>query len=286
MLIENDMDFRENTDAEDFRPGPLSAALIGLSRHTPLGRGQLRKWMAASVRRLNPDRPVDVGLYGGHARLHHTGNNPEIKALMSPHRYAREEYAFCRRHMPQQNGVFVDIGANAGMFSLYMAHLMQSGVIICVEPQNEMFERLSQNFALNPDLAVRLDLHFRKLAVGGLEPGTLELAIPESAGQASARLSGSGQTVKVPQIPLINLVQDVGVQHIDLLKIDVEGFEDEVLYPFFETSPSSLHPGAIVMEACHAGRWQRDCKALLRAHEYETVYEDRTNMMLIKTRQA
>jgi hypothetical protein len=54
----------------------------------------MRKLMAKSVRALNTGRPLDVRLYGGQARLHHTGNNSEIKALLSPKRYAREEYAF------------------------------------------------------------------------------------------------------------------------------------------------------------------------------------------------
>lgn len=113
--------------AQTFRPGPLSSTLIGLSRHTPFGRGGLRKLMAKSVRALNPGHPLDVSLYGGQARLHHTGNNSEVKALLSPKRYAREEYAFCRSHMPRAGGTFLDIGGNAGVFSLYVASLMNTG---------------------------------------------------------------------------------------------------------------------------------------------------------------
>ena len=169
------------------KPGPLTALLLGLARHTPLGRGGARKLVARAVRALNPGRALDVSLYGGRARLNHTGNNSEIKALLAPHRYAREEYAFCARHMPREGGVFMDIGGNAGVFSLYVASLMQSGTLIVAEPQPEMLDRLKTNFTLNPDYGARLDLHIHDCAVGGAEPGVLQLSVPDSAGQASAQ---------------------------------------------------------------------------------------------------
>ena len=267
--------------AQTYRPGPLSSALIGLSRHTPFGRGGLRKLMAKSVRALNPDRPLDVSLYGGQARLHHTGNNSEVKALLSPKRYAREEYAFCRQHMPQHGGTFLDIGGNAGVFSLFVASLMRSGTLICAEPQPDMFQRLQANFALNPAVMNRLDLHLKPTAVGGHHPGTLTISTPASAGQASARVLAGDPTIDVPVIPMLDLLTSCQAQGLDLLKIDVEGFEDGVLFPFFEQAPVALFPKAIVMEACHAGRWDQDCEALLRHHNYKILHKDRTNMMLV-----
>ena len=242
----------------------------------------MRKLMARAVRGLNPDHPLDVSLYGGQARLHHTGNNSEIKALMAPHRYAREEYAFCCAHMPKTEGVFLDIGANAGVFSLFMAAQMRSGTLLAVEPQPDMFARLKQNFGLNPDIEKRLDLKFENIAVGGSEKGHLKLAVPDSAGQASARFVGEAAHIEVPQIPMHTLFSDAGIEKLDVLKIDVEGFEDAILFPFFDNAPDPLHPRAIVMEACHADRWQQDCQALLRAQGYAIVHHDRTNMMLLK----
>ena len=267
--------------AKAYRPGPVSRTLLTLSRQTPLGRGAFRKMMARGVRALNPDRPLDVSLYGGMARLHHSGNNSEVKALLSPKRYAREEYAFCRKHMPSREGVFLDIGGNAGVFSLFIASLMQSGTLICAEPQPSMFERLEVNFSLNPKLAERLNLHLNQTAVGGSEPGNLTISVPESAGQASARLVNGAPTLSVPVIPMLDLLKQSGATRLDLLKIDVEGFEDGILYPFFETADKALHPKAIVMEACHSGRWERDCESLLLEHGYKIVHKDRTNMMLV-----
>lgn len=264
-----------------YSPGPVTATLLGLSRYTPLGRGKMRKIMAKGVRALNVG-PLDVPLYGGTARLHHTGNNSEIKALLSPRRFAREEYDFCREHMPKNNGVFVDIGGNAGIFSLYMASLMQSGTLIAAEPQPAMFARLTQNFALNPHYSERLDLHLHQTAIGATV-GTLTLSIPKSAGQASARQVEGVPTIEVPVTPMLDLLTEAKATNIDVLKIDVEGFEDSILFPFFETAAAPLHPRAIVMECCHAHRWDRDCEAMLLEHGYKITHKDRTNMMLVKT---
>lgn len=246
-----------------------------------MGRGAMRKLMANCVRALNPETPLDVPLYGGQARLHHSGNNSEVKALLSPKRYAREEYAFCRDHMPIQDGVFLDIGGNAGVFSLFISSLMQSGTLISAEPQPAMFERLKTNFALNPAIKARLDLHLLQTAIGGDTPGSLTISTPESAGQASARLVDGAPTLDVPLIPMLDLLKQSGVSKLDLLKIDVEGFEDGILFPFFATADPALFPKAIVMEACHSGRWERDCESLLLEHGYKIVHKDRTNMMLI-----
>lgn len=263
------------------RPGLVTSMLVGLSRHTPLGRGQLRKLMARGVRAMN-DGPLDVGLYGGKARLHLVNNNSEIKALLAPNHYAREEYAFCDKHMPKEGGVFLDIGGNAGVFSLYVASRMQSGTLIAAEPQPNMFARLEANLSLmNPEIAERLDLHLHQTALGA-EAGVLQLSVPDSAGQASARLVEGAPVIDVPVTTMLSLLTESGADKLDLLKIDVEGFEDGILYPFFETAPTGLHPKAIVMESCHSGRWQRDCEALLLDHNYRITHKDRTNMMLEK----
>lgn len=144
-----------------------------------------------------------------------------------------------------------------------------------------MYERLKTNFALNPHLAERLTLSLNQTAVGGDAVGTLTISTPESAGQASARVKAGDPTIEVPVIPMLKLLNQSGAQKLDLLKIDVEGFEDGVLFPFFAQASKELHPKAVVMEACHAHRWERDCEALLLEQGYKIVHKDRTNMMLV-----
>ncbi|MEL6828766.1 MAG: FkbM family methyltransferase [Pseudomonadota bacterium] len=263
-----------------YAPPPLTAALLALSRNTPLGRGGARKLLGRAIASMTGEAPLDVSLYGLHARLYQTGNLSETKALLKPSHYSRNEFAFCRRTMPAEGGVFFDIGGNAGVFSLFVASLMRSGTLISAEPQPDMYQRLTANFDLNPEVQARLRIHLQQTAIGGSAPSELTLSIPDSAGQASGRPVEGMPTLTVPMIPLLDAIIDAGVEHVDLLKIDVEGFEDAVLIPFFETSPESLWPKAIVMEYCHASQWETDCEAMLIKNGYSVAQRDKANVML------
>ena len=265
-----------------YAPQPVTAALVGLCRHTVFGRGGIGKLLAGAIRSMNQDRPLDVPLYGLSARLVLTDNLSEKRALLKPNRTSKKEYAFCRAHMPADDGVFFDIGGNVGVFSLFVASLMQSGSLIAVEPQPDMFARLTANFDINPDLKDRLSLHLLQTAVGGSTPSELTLSLPEAAGQASGRLVEGLPTMNVPMIPMQQAIEDAGAAKVDLLKIDVEGFEDAVLFPFYESAPEALWPKAIVMESCNSDRWEQDCEAMLIDRGYRVADRDKANVMLLR----
>lgn len=262
-----------------YRPNLVTTGLINLSRSTPLGRGALRKLMTKAVRRSSPTQQLDVPLFGGVARLHHTGNSSEAKALMNPKRYAREEFEYCRAHMPKHGGTFVDIGANAGIFSLFAASLMESGTLLAIEPQPDIFMRLQANFALNPEIRERLKIEIINSALGA-EHGTLELSLPGGAGLASARGFEDAPSIEVPMAPLNELLIQYELSRIDILKIDVEGFEDEIIFPFFETATKEKWPSSIVMEYCNRHRWERDCEELLTRKGYLVAHKDKANIIL------
>ena len=54
---------------------------------------------------------------------------------------------------------------------------------------------------------------------------------------------------------LQRILDDAGVDHVDALKIDVEGFEDRVLTGFFKDAPQSLWPRAVVIEHLSRNEW-------------------------------
>ena len=77
-----------------------------------------------------------------------------------------------------------------------------------------------------------------------------------------------------------HILGDAGAAKIDALKIDVEGFEDRVLTPFFEQAPQALWPRAIVIEHLSRNEWQDDCIADMLAKGYAQAGRTRSNTFL------
>ena len=119
----------------------------------------------------------------------------------------------------------IDVGANLGIVSLYLASQCSTNVI-SVEPDKNTFSRLLSNIRLNPKFSSRI----RPLncAVGN-RIGTVSFDSSSiSSEQSRIALSNEGNT-KVDLTTIDRLVEEEAIEHISLLKIDVEGFEYHVL---------------------------------------------------------
>jgi FkbM family methyltransferase len=128
--------------------------------------------------------------------------------------------------------VFVDVGANVGAYSLRAA--LQGMIVHSFEPNPGNVRILRRNSEIN---GLAIDLH--ECALGASE-GTANL----SAGGAASRISDEGElTVQVRTLDSFHLPQ------VDLLKVDVEGYELEVLRGAIETL-ERCHP-AIMIEMHH-----------------------------------
>ena len=126
---------------------------------------------------------------------------------------------------------FVDVGANWGYFSLLAAGLVGSaGNVLALEPDPRMFAKLETNIRRNRLTNVVL----RRLAASD-RPRTMTLAGYDEAGGnfGISRLVEAGGPTRdffnVESCPLDALLDSMGVDCVDLVKIDVEGSEDLVL---------------------------------------------------------
>ncbi|MDE7539860.1 FkbM family methyltransferase [Gluconobacter sphaericus] len=154
--------------------------------------------------------------------------------------------------------------------SLYAAQ--REARVIAVEPNPILFERLTTNMRLN---GMRADL--LRIAVGDQE-GSGQLAQVNrdfDGGRIGAR---HGAAVRVR--PLLDILQacDVTVMHV--LKIDIEGYEDRALLPFFREAPTTLWPDHIIMEDTEHGRWAQNVFPVLRRCGYERRSRSRRNLFL------
>lgn len=119
----------------------------------------------------------------------------------------------------------VEVGANEGWFSMLAAKLVgPTGVVVACEPQERLWPAILKNIALNDFAAVKL-LPF---AIGR-EWGSGEINLYPSLNTGSSHISGARRrwekTQPIKVMPLSAVLDSLEGRRIDLLKIDIEGFE-------------------------------------------------------------
>jgi FkbM family methyltransferase len=117
--------------------------------------------------------------------------------------------------------VAVDVGANIGATVLIMdAYAGKDGRVIAIEPGPQSFALLQRNLARN-EVATVTALN---CAVSS-EPG--RMTFRENSAYGHLAPGAEGPQVEVQTLDQI--VEDLGLTRLDLLKIDTEGFEPQVL---------------------------------------------------------
>lgn len=274
----NDLQSTEAQPFGSFAPHGLVARIIRWTRGAPdsfLGRK-----LAYALRRLGlrslDGNPVDIEALGARMRLYPEGNVCEKRVLFTPQYFDPLERDLLASRV-REGFRFIDIGANIGAYSLFVAAKAGAGArILAVEPQPDVFSRLTYNIAQNPFGTV-------KAVACALadKPGELTLFIdPANRGESSVRIlsSSTGSTVKVPATTLLALAENEGYDRLDAIKLDVEGAEDLILEPFLRDAPESLWPGFIIIEDSRS-RWQSDLTQLLTQRGYQLLAQTRLNLI-------
>jgi FkbM family methyltransferase len=128
----------------------------------------------------------------------------------------------------------IDIGANMGAHTLHLAAAVgPSGHVLACEPTAHAFERLKVNIDANPSLAGQV--HARQVMLLERRNASLPAAVisswplekatdihPTLMGRANSTLGATATTVD-------DLVAKLGMRHVELIKLDVDGYECEVL---------------------------------------------------------
>lgn len=122
----------------------------------------------------------------------------------------------------------IDVGANSAEWSRSVKSIFSESQYVLVEPQAEM-EPFLQRFCQENMGSIYF------LAGAGAEPGELALTMWDDFAGSSFVIEksddwlASGKQRKTPIITIDSLVQNKEIEIPDLVKVDVQGFEREVL---------------------------------------------------------
>ncbi len=126
-------------------------------------------------------------------------------------------------HYLRPDDLFADIGANIGSYTILAACAIGAKVV-AVEPVQSTFDRLVRNIAINGSID-RVEFH--RCALGSSSGGTVRLTQNEDA---ENHVIPDGENLENGvEVPLRSLDDILHGRVPRFLKIDVEGFEQEVL---------------------------------------------------------
>ncbi|MES2761539.1 MAG: FkbM family methyltransferase [Bacteroidota bacterium] len=128
--------------------------------------------------------------------------------------------------LKNSHNTFLDVGANIGLMSLHAAHSLNGkGKVVAFEPVQFFFDKLNANINLNKFQ----NIHTIKKGVGSIAtkvPIYLDGGCPSVI---STFRDEKGATELIDIEPLDEIVKNENIVNIDFIKIDVEGFEFDVL---------------------------------------------------------
>jgi FkbM family methyltransferase len=141
--------------------------------------------------------------------------------------------AACARHV-RRGATVLDIGANIGAHTLPLARLVgASGKVLAFEPTAFAFAKLQRNLALNPSLAPQVEaLHcFLGARDAASAPDRIFAGWPLAGGEnLHAKHRGEPlATAGAVTRSLDAVLAERGVGRVDFVKLDVDGYEGEVL---------------------------------------------------------
>jgi FkbM family methyltransferase len=251
--------------------------------------GAVSRRLLSVVRRLcmaGRSDPFDVDVFnGGRVRLYPRTNRCEKRVFLGVNSWDALERAEIAREMRSAPSdrpfTFVDGGANVGLYSLFVLgearRLGRECRIVAVEPDEQNLGRLRFNMEASDARAVSI----MPFALGE-QPGTSTL-VSTHTNRGEVRLAANEDEartgVPVAVRPLAGLLAEAGLSHVDVLKLDIEGFELPVLRGYFANAPKSLWPRLIILET---GRGDKptDAMALCLDAGYRLRRRARLNAIL------
>ena len=215
-------------------PARLAERVALAVNHLPVWRGECEVWglrvSAATFERW---------LY---LRLHRLG------------RMGRNEHAALGR-LVRPGMTVLDVGANLGLYTLLLAKLVgPTGRVVAFEPDPDLFALLLRNIALNK--CSNIEAHNQ--ALGSREDRLMLRRLILNSGDNTLGSGGGRQFRQNVEVKVVALDEFLPDLRPDLVKIDVQGWEFEVLLGM-EKMLSANHQTQVSFELWPAGLKRAGC---------------------------
>lgn len=197
-----------------------------------------RRLHAEIVRRIKRNKVLVSTIFG----LYHVDQRDFIGSqLINGGVYEPETLGLCRRLL-KDGGVFFDVGANLGLYSVAVS-MSKDVKVFSFEPDAKNFILLQRNLALNNRTQVRAF----NCAVSN-QQGLLSIHVQAENNRGTIRVSKSieNNDTIVAVTTLDAAIEYVGVTGIDVMKIDIEGHEIDAMRGLTLNSPRA--PQHIIVE--------------------------------------
>ena len=161
-----------------------------------------------------------------------------------------------------------------------MAAKLGATKIIAIEPNPIVLDRFTRNIKLNG-----FDRKIKTFQTGvGAKRASMDLRLSHIDMGSSSIVNSklNSDKIKIKIIPLSELLKKEDITRVDVLKIDVEGFEDRVLFPYFRTLDKNLYPRLILMEDSSQKNWEQNIFEWLLANGYRVLTRTRGNTLITR----
>ncbi|HIA06024.1 MAG TPA: FkbM family methyltransferase [Flavobacteriales bacterium] len=186
-------------------------------------RQNLTHWVAGS-----PQHPVVTSVEGGIQLLLHPKLDKGLESILYYHGSYELGTLDLISKCLKPGDTFIDVGANIGLFSIYLSKNCP-GINICAfEPLESTFTILEQNIEINQCANIKTFPYAL-----GITNDTGKITENLELSRGSASMVGAETSGRYEQMVHVQTLNDFvvkeGVDNIGLLKIDVEGWEQQVL---------------------------------------------------------
>lgn len=174
-------------------------------------------------------------------------HEPIVVSLLVDGVYEPATRRFIRERL-KRGGVFVDVGAGIGVFSIPAARdVGPEGRVLAIEAAPTVFGFLERNVVASGLTNVRL----RQCAATAGHTSSVDFYEAPAAkfGMGSLADRFAGAATVVPARSLDALLSDEGIGRVDVVKVDVEGFE-AATFRGAEGLLTGADPPALVFEFC------------------------------------